>query len=321
MSPALLGGPDRDRLGGNRRGTVRAGTRAEHESRGTQQLTLAVMSRLPLVVGAMVLGALLIVLASIAPGRLRGPSGAWALHRASRLLLRALGVRRAQRTGPRSGASLVVANDMSWLDVLVLSAAAPVLPVANAEVAGWPLIGSLARRSGTIFINPRQLSGLPGDVERIATAMRRGHRVMVFPTVGSRSASAVSQFRTAPFQSAVDAAVVVSPVVVTYRGSSGCLVTPGPPVDRAALVDSLIGILAHRRTADVNWLPVIPAIVDGGHPAGDRARAAAATQRALARASQQRPTGHIPAPNSTGRPHRAQPLGVVDKPTEVAPAA
>ena len=152
MSPALLGGPDRERLGGNRRGTVRAGTRAEHESRGTQQLTLAVMSRLPLVVGAMVLGALLIVLASIAPGRLRGPSGAWALHRASRLLLRALGVRRAQRTGPRSGASLVVANDMSWLDVLVLSAAAPVLPVANAEVAGWPLIGSLARRSGTIFI-------------------------------------------------------------------------------------------------------------------------------------------------------------------------
>jgi 1-acyl-sn-glycerol-3-phosphate acyltransferase len=184
----------------------------------------------------------------------------------------------------------VVANDVSWLDVLVLLAAGPVLPVADADVARWPFIGSLARRSGTIFIDRNRPSGLSNEVERIAAAMRRGHRVLVFPAAHGPRESAANPFRRAAFQAAVDAAVVVSPVAVTYCGSAGRPVTMGTPGDRAALVASLIRILAHRDAADVSWLPVIPAIVGGGHPAADRARAAAAAQRAIARAVQQRPS-------------------------------
>ena len=40
---------------------------------------------------------------------------------------------------------LVVANHCSWLDVPVITAAAPVVFVAKREVAGWPVFGLLAR--------------------------------------------------------------------------------------------------------------------------------------------------------------------------------
>src|SRR6478736_4874263 len=127
-----------------------------------------------LVAGAATVGAMSILMTTLAPGHCRGRLGPWALHRASRLLLRSLGVRLVERARPRSGASLVVATDLSWLDVLVLCAAGPVLPVADAEVAGWPLIGLLARRSGAIFLDPTRITGLPGEVEQIAAALRRG---------------------------------------------------------------------------------------------------------------------------------------------------
>jgi 1-acyl-sn-glycerol-3-phosphate acyltransferase len=274
-----------------------------------------VLIRALLVAGAIAVGAMWIVLAGVAPGRHRGRPGVWALHRASRLLLRALGVGLSQRAGPRSGASLVVANDVFWLDVLVLLAAGPVLPVAEAEVARWPLIGSLARRSGTIFIDRKRSRGLPDEVEQIAAAMRRGHRVLVFPAAGGPRESAASPFRRAAFQAAVDAAVVVSPVAVTYRGSADRPVAFGAPIDRDALVDSVIRTMARRNTADVSWLPVIPAIVDGGHPAGDRARAAAAAQRAIARALPQPVVVRDPA----GGPQAAQTAGFGDEPPEVGP--
>jgi 1-acyl-sn-glycerol-3-phosphate acyltransferase len=292
-----------DQIGGCRRRTRETGRFANIDGCGADdQRAVAAIPRLLLVVVAIGLGVLWIVLAGLAPGHLRRRQGAWALHRASRLLLRALGVRIAQRSGPRSGASLVVvANGMSWLDVLVVSAAGPVLPVADVEVAEWPLIGSLARRSGAIFVDHKRLGGLPSEVEQIAAALRRGHRVLVFPAVGDQRESVVNPFRRAAFQAAVDAAAVVSPVVVTYRGSSGRPLTPAAPVDRATLVASLIRISAHRVTAEVGWLPTIPAIVDGGHPAGDRARAAAAAERAIARALRQRAVGGKCSPLADGQ--------------------
>ena len=178
MSPVSLVRAGQDH---HRRRTVPSGTCGKHDSRGPDQLSAPVVARGLLVAGAMVVGALWIVLAGLAPGHHRGRPVAWALHRASRLLLRALGVDLSQGAGPRSGASLVVANDMSWLDVLVLSAAGPVLPVverrggpvATARFAGPP-IGHDLHRSETA-------QRLPGEVEQIAAAMRRGHRVLVFP--------------------------------------------------------------------------------------------------------------------------------------------
>jgi len=48
---------------------------------------------------------------------------------------------------------LLVSNHISWLDIIVLSAVAPVSFVAKSEVGTWPFISWLAKLQGTIFIN------------------------------------------------------------------------------------------------------------------------------------------------------------------------
>ena len=53
------------------------------------------------------------------------------------------------------GNVLIVANHVSWLDILVLNAQQPARFVAKSELASWPLAGRLIRDAGTIFIAPR----------------------------------------------------------------------------------------------------------------------------------------------------------------------
>src|ERR1700722_19397843 len=47
---------------------------------------------------------------------------------------------------------LMVANHTSWADIVIFSAAAPLSFASKAEVARWPLFGSLARLQRTVFV-------------------------------------------------------------------------------------------------------------------------------------------------------------------------
>src|SRR5687767_15347845 len=72
------------------------------------------------------------------------PSGARKLpHIYFRIVNRLLGVRIEVSGEPIYGKPcLYVANHMSWLDILVLSAVRPMCFIAKKEVAGWPLFRS-----------------------------------------------------------------------------------------------------------------------------------------------------------------------------------
>ena len=53
---------------------------------------------------------------------------------------------------PAKGPLLLVANHISWLDILVLHAARHCRFVSKSDVRHWPLIGTLATASGTLYI-------------------------------------------------------------------------------------------------------------------------------------------------------------------------
>jgi 1-acyl-sn-glycerol-3-phosphate acyltransferase len=245
---------------------------------------LAMIARAALLAAAVLIGAGWILLLTTWPGRQRARRGSWAVHHVSRLLLAALRVRLAQQGGPRSGSSLVVANHVSWLDVFVLAAAGPMIPVVQTEIARRPVIGLLCRRSGVLLLQRDRRRELPAGVDEIASALRRGLRVQVFPEATTPCGSAPNPFRRATFQAAIDAAVVVSPVAVAYLDVRARPAPAAHFVEDTSLFRSVLRILrAGQMTADVRWLPVIPATVAGGHPAADRARAAGAAERAIAR--------------------------------------
>ncbi|MFG3509225.1 lysophospholipid acyltransferase family protein [Streptomyces sp. NPDC047821] len=215
----------------------------------------------------------LAVLAGVLLAPLTAPLGRTARERATRLwcrtVIRAFGVRlRVTGTAATTGA-LVVANHVSWLDIPLVAAVLPGRMLAKSEVRHWPLLGPLAARGGTLFLERDRLRALAGTVRDIARALAAGSRVVVFPEGSTWCGRAHGRFRPAAFQAALDAGAAVQPVRVTYH-----------PVGPAAFVgdDPLAASLwrvaaAGGLTAEIRLLPPIPA---GRHT--DR--------RSLARAAQ-----------------------------------
>jgi len=119
---------------------------------------------------------------------------------------------------PDRRGTLIVANHISWLDIVATIAVEPTAFLAKHEVRGWPLIGSLAAGCGTVFVDRREMRRLPEVVAGIADALRAGRSVVVFPegtTWCGRCGQGV--FRRAAFQAAIDADAPIRPLTVAYR--------------------------------------------------------------------------------------------------------
>lgn len=76
---------------------------------------------------------------------------------------------------------LLVSNHLSYLDVLVISSIYPARFVAKSEVAGWPLIGGLARLGGTLFLKRGNVRSSVSTLYQASRLLRAGHQVHVFP--------------------------------------------------------------------------------------------------------------------------------------------
>lgn len=95
---------------------------------------------------------------------------------------------------------LWVGNHVSWLDILVLGSVLPVTFLAKSEVAAWPLVGSMARMSGVIFI--RRGSG-QGAGARMNAELQRGQSLVLFPEGTTTDGQHVAVFHARLFDGAV----------------------------------------------------------------------------------------------------------------------
>ena len=68
-------------------------------------------------------------------------------------MLRLLGLRLEVQGTFKPGGKMLVANHVSWLDILVVHAVCPEARfVSKAEVRHWPLVGRLVGAAGTLYI-------------------------------------------------------------------------------------------------------------------------------------------------------------------------
>ncbi|GAB1642867.1 hypothetical protein KRMM14A1259_32900 [Krasilnikovia sp. MM14-A1259] len=147
-----------------------------------------------------------------------------AVRAGARALLALLGVRLVWRGPlPRPG-SLLVANHVSWLDIVALVAVVPVRLVAKSEVRTWPAVGALAAATGAIFLDRTRPRTLPRTVAEVAAALRAGRTVAVFPEGTTFCGARQGRFRPAVFQAAVDAGAPVVPVSIRYDSTAAAFV-------------------------------------------------------------------------------------------------
>src|ERR1700687_4380659 len=151
-------------------------------------------------------------------------------HLYHRILCALIGVR-IREVGRRSAASpaLILSNHVSWLDICVISALAPVVFVAKSEVAGWPLFGWLAKLQRTIFINRQARHQTGAATSEIAGRLLGGDAVVLLAEGTSSDG-----IRVLPFRSSLVGAVhhalgatthhthvTVQPMSLAYVGFDG----------------------------------------------------------------------------------------------------
>lgn len=135
----------------------------------------------------------------------------------TRRLLKVLGLHLSLQGRLPSGAVLVAANHISWLDIIALHALKPMWLVSKAEVRRWPLIGRLAEAVGTLFIQRGDSHSRIKVARRMAALLRQGHTVGFFPEAGIMGGVGVGRFHARLFGPAIRAAVPVVPVTIRYH--------------------------------------------------------------------------------------------------------
>ncbi|WP_217710516.1 1-acyl-sn-glycerol-3-phosphate acyltransferase [Streptomyces sp. NA04227] len=142
----------------------------------------------------------------------------------ARAVLDGVGLRIVGDTGPLSvpkeesggTGTLIVANHISWIDVITMLAVEPMTILAKQQVGGWPVIGGLARRLGTRFVHREKVRELPLMIEDMTRLLASGRSVLVFPQATTWCSVAGGGFYRASFQAAVDAGAPVRPVTIDY---------------------------------------------------------------------------------------------------------
>ncbi len=130
--------------------------------------------------------------------------------------LRLLGVSLVAQGTPRPGAKLLVANHVSWLDILAIDAVAPARFVSKSEVRHWPVFGWLATATGTLYIERERPRDAVRVMHQMAAALQAGETLAVFPEGTTADGHALLPFHANLLQGAISTATPVQPVALRY---------------------------------------------------------------------------------------------------------
>ena len=138
------------------------------------------------------------------------------MQQSNRLVIQAMGIRlRVEGPVPRHP-TLIAANHLSYLDIVIASAAIPCAFVAKHEIAEWPIFGSLGTLGGSIFIDRASRVSAWDAVDRMAQRLSDGIPVLFFPEGTSTDGSEVIRFHSTLFAPAVELAIQVTPLAIFY---------------------------------------------------------------------------------------------------------
>jgi 1-acyl-sn-glycerol-3-phosphate acyltransferase len=136
-----------------------------------------------------------------------------------RRLCRIVGLDIRVHGAPVDGTALWISNHVSWLDIPVLGSQYPVYFLSKAEVADWPLIGSLAKAAGTLFI--KRGSGDSNKVaDQLGEHLQARRNVIFFPEGTTTDGHTVKRFFSKLF-AASRPDVPIQPVMICYRDDDG----------------------------------------------------------------------------------------------------
>ncbi|WP_414660213.1 lysophospholipid acyltransferase family protein [Horticoccus sp. 23ND18S-11] len=135
-------------------------------------------------------------------------------------VVRVLGLTITELGEPSAG-EIIVANHVSYLDIVVLAALRPVVFVAKREVRDWPFLGWFARWAGTRFIDRERRGDVARAVTEFAAAVASGVSIVIFLEGTSSDGREVRPFKSSLLAPAVAAQWSVVPAAISYSLPTG----------------------------------------------------------------------------------------------------
>ena len=161
---------------------------------------------------------------------------AWALEFIALLAIKLEALALPAQRGP----VLLVANHISFIDIVVLLATSPCRLVSKADVHHWPLIGPMAAAMGTVFIERESRRDAMRVVHHMAEAFREGAVLAVFPEGTTGDGRELLPFHGNLLQAAIATDTPVQPLAIRYEDASTGAISLAPAyVGDDSLFDTL----------------------------------------------------------------------------------
>jgi len=119
---------------------------------------------------------------------------------------------------------LFACNHIGYLDIPVLASLIPGSFVAKSEIAGWPLVGWLAKLQRSVFVD-RQVRSTAQQRDAIAERLAAKDALILFPEGTSGDGNHVLPFKSSlfsvVFNKEIDEPITVQPVSIAYTRLDG----------------------------------------------------------------------------------------------------
>jgi len=144
--------------------------------------------------------------------RLNLPPRRWLPTLSHRLVARIIGLK-VTVTGSiaKDRPMIILANHVSWLDIVAIGSLTPLSFVAKSEVEDWPFFGLLAKLQRSIFVDRNRRVDTGRTNAQIAERLEEGEPIVLFAESTTSDGNRILPFRSALVGAAREAILSESP--------------------------------------------------------------------------------------------------------------
>lgn len=112
---------------------------------------------------------------------------------------------------------VLVANHVSYVDVVILATHSPGVFVTSTDVQSAPFLGWMAKAAGCVFVDRRNKKSLMRDLRALEQLLQEGLPINLFPEGTSSDGAQVLPFKNSLLEAACRMGVPVQPLVLNYQ--------------------------------------------------------------------------------------------------------
>ena len=159
---------------------------------------------------------------------------------------------------PHAAPCMLVANHVSWLDILVINSVRPVRFVSKADVRAWPVLGRLVTCGGTLYIERERKRDAMRVVHQVADALKANHTIAIFPEGTTSAGHGLLPFHANLLQAAIVTGTPVQPLALRYADDGEAVSAAAAYVGDMNLVESVWAVVtAKGLRVRLDWLPAV----------------------------------------------------------------